>query len=483
MNAVELHFALSTEVHQRLESLLFPPGEPGEHGAIAIITPSSGATRRTLIAHSIVEPREGDVTWDADDGLLFSTSYKSRAADEACRVGGGLLFVHTHPLAMGKPVPSGYDLAADARDLFFLGEALGPAAPLVAAVVGGNRRWSVREYQFRGRTKATAEFATTMRVVGPGLSKFDLSAMARAAGHVDRRAQDSSIRLWGETGQEALGGLRVALVGAGGVGSILAEHVPRLGVGELVVIEFDRITRENFNRQQGSTREDVENRALKAEIACRIARASATAPRFKARSVTGSVVEAATIRDLLDCDVILNAADSAWARQVLDQLAHAHLIPVINGGTELRGEPLEQRIVSGKCEVTTTGPGHPCFECSGLYTVRVATEAREHPRVRGRRGYLRVGNESLDERSPSVISTNALVAGLMELRLQAIALATTPDATVCTQRYHVQEGTLDHSLVRSCAADCPRVETVGLGDLHPLPLGVDRDFEAARQSA
>lgn len=486
MSFQELHFALTADLLRSAERLLFPSARhsSGENGFIGLVTISAGILRKTLILHKIVEPQEGDVSWDSQRGLLFAPSYKSRAADEANAHRSGLIFVHTHPLTRDVPYPSRDDLDSDAKDLYFLGQSLSLTAPLTAGIVGGGRQWSVREYKFSDCPEsAEYRFAEFMRVVGPAIRKHLIDPRRKIQEKAfDERAHDSSMRLWGRHGQEILGSLRVGLVGAGGVGSILAEHLPRLGVGGLVIADFDRLDQENRNRQQSATSEDIRTNAWKVEVAHRTALASATAPNFAATKTIGSVVEATTVSNLFDCDVILNAADSPWARQVLDQLAYAHLIPVINGGTELYGNPDTQEMLAGKCEVTVAGPGHPCFECTGVYTIRTATEAREHPDVRGRRGYLQVGDKAVNERSPSVISTNAVVAGLMQLRLQALALGTTPNTVVGTQRYHPLEGTIDFSMTRECKNHCHRSETVGLGELHELPLGIDRDFEVQRAS-
>lgn len=212
----------------------------------------------------------------------------------------------------------------------------------------------------------------------------------------------------------------------------------------------------------------------------RVARAAATCPTFEFVAVDGSVVEAATTPDLLDCDVILNAADSPWARQVLDHLAFAHLIPTVHGGSVLKGDPATGRVLAGKSEVSATGPGHPCSECAGVYTRREVTEAQEHPDRRGRRGYVDVDAEALneEERAPSVIALNAIVAGLMELRLMAIVLGTTSAATVGAQRYHVVDGTVDWSLPERCRDGCDRSTHTARGASYALPTGIDQDRAA-----
>ena len=54
------------------------------------------------------------------------------------------------------------------------------------------------------------------------------------------RMYDRQSRLFGDAGQELLRRTRVGIVGLGGAGSILAELLGRLGVGEFVLADPDR---------------------------------------------------------------------------------------------------------------------------------------------------------------------------------------------------------------------------------------------------
>lgn len=56
---------------------------------------------------------------------------------------------------------------------------------------------------------------------------------------------------------EMLSSLRVAVVGAGGTGSAVATLLARAGVGELVIIDNDKLEETNLNRVKGARRCDV----------------------------------------------------------------------------------------------------------------------------------------------------------------------------------------------------------------------------------
>jgi molybdopterin/thiamine biosynthesis adenylyltransferase len=501
----ELHLAMSGETFAETLAVLLPDAtsRPFERGLIGLTHWSLGHRRATVLLQSIVPQNEGDVVWDNNRGLVFSARYKSRAAECASKTGAGLCFLHTHPVRPGSnlhPIPSPEDLETDSRDLHALGRGLAHGVPLVAGILGENGRWSARVYEYRfpstiaeardpncGEASAVTRAIQAIRVVGPGLRKLatevEVTGPAGASGRVDLTATDSTVRVWGRVGQEQLAAIRVGLSGSGGVGGILAEHTARLGVGGHVTVDYDRLGHDNANRSQGALPEEVRTCAWKAAVAVRLAHQSATAPEFEASAVIGSVVEAEVIPYLLDCDIILNGADSPWARQVLDHLSYAHLILVVNGGSVVLGDSASGATRSGKCEVSVAGPGHPCFQCSRVYTLMEITEAQTHPALRGARRYvegpLEVESEQTEERGPSIIGANALVAGLMQLRLQALTLGTTPEATTGTQRYHILEGIMAWSPIKACRVECGRAHTIAMGDTLALPLGVDLDRQQA----
>lgn len=74
----------------------------------------------------------------------------------------------------------------------------------------------------------------------------------------------------GPEGLEKLKGAHVAIFGVGGVGSFAAEALARSGVGQLTLVDFDRIALTNINRQLHaleSTIDQYKVDAMKARIA------------------------------------------------------------------------------------------------------------------------------------------------------------------------------------------------------------------------
>jgi proteasome lid subunit RPN8/RPN11 len=488
-----------------------------EQGVIANITRSSGTSRVTYIVENIVPPENSTDVY-LDGGLKFSPAYRARAKDSIeYDPRRGIAYFHSHP--GWSAYPSRPDLDADPKRLQSDTDRLGDDRPYAAGIIAsrprretGEPEWSFRAYEFGEASPPARTEATAVRVLGmrpsqrfrdgPYLEKLATAFSAEGSAGPGLSsgivAQDSTIELWGDRGQKRLSGIRVAVIGCGGVGSLLAEQVARLGVGSAVFVDFDHLKEANLNRAYGATREDAREHAQKAEVARDIAEEAATAPGFEARAVQGSIVEATSddytaLGDVLDCDVILNAADPHWVRKVVDRIAYAHLIPVVTGGTYLAvDEDSDELSSSARSAVATAGPGLACLHClktwkEGDRSAGVVHD-RKHPRDRADNGGLYVTNDeptagdgSDELRDPSVVTTNGLVASLMMERFQALVVGTSTSTFAGRQIYRPSTGEMrwmtagDDRRTR-CKDGCEKAESVGLGDYVSLATGKDMDL-------
>jgi len=63
--------------------------------------------------------------------------------------------------------------------------------------------------------------------------------------------------LLGAAGQVKLLESKVAVVGLGGLGSLVSMYLAALGVGKLIVVDYDEVGVENLNRQILYTTDDI----------------------------------------------------------------------------------------------------------------------------------------------------------------------------------------------------------------------------------
>ena len=75
-------------------------------------------------------------------------------------------------------------------------------------------------------------------------------------------AYDRQSRLFGDAGQNILAGTRVGIIGLGGAGSILAELLGRLGVGEFVLADPDKAELSNLPRLIAADVYDLGSRSI-----------------------------------------------------------------------------------------------------------------------------------------------------------------------------------------------------------------------------
>ncbi|WP_134050040.1 ThiF family adenylyltransferase [Mycobacteroides franklinii] len=303
---------------------------------------------------------------------------------------------------------------------------------------------------------------THLRVVGrPALTLTPEPVPARVADPT----YDRQTRFFGDRGQAILAESKVAVVGIGGVGSLITEYLARLGVGELVLIDPDRLEPSNLPRVAGSRREDsmpwLQNPTRpgwvrkigahlatpKVTIAARLARQAS--PDVRITSVRRSVVDSDVAALLTDCDHIFLAADSALARRVVNSVTHQYLVPNTQIGSKISvtdGQVTDVFSVS-----RMSSPGSGCLQCNGLIPAwRLTEEATDAVQRRGQR-YV----DDEDVHAPSVISLNAVAASrAVDDWLMAIGgltdSATSADHWVA---YHpLTDDVIDHQPIKRC--DC-----------------------------
>ena len=127
--------------------------------------------------------------------------------------------------------------------------------------------------------------------------------------------------------QDALRNKKVAVLGAGGLGGYVSEMLARMGIGHLLVFDFDEFSESNLNRQVVSTEEN---------LGCNKARETK-----KRISKVNSEVDVQTvetklspdeIKELLTgCDVIADCLDTVRDKLLLQNIARELGIPMIHG--------------------------------------------------------------------------------------------------------------------------------------------------------
>jgi molybdopterin-synthase adenylyltransferase len=183
----------------------------------------------------------------------------------------------------------------------------------------------------------------------------------------------------GEAGQRALLSSRVTLCGCGALGTVLANHLARAGVGKIRLVDRDFIEMHNLQRQILFDETDVAENLPKAEAAAR-----------KIRMINSTIEVEPVVTDLDhtnilslvgDADLILDGTDNFETRYLINDAAVKLGKPWIYGGV-IGSEGQTMSIIPGKtpclrCLIETAPPPGmtPTCETAGVLGPAVAVIA------------------------------------------------------------------------------------------------------------
>jgi molybdopterin/thiamine biosynthesis adenylyltransferase len=181
-------------------------------------------------------------------------------------------------------------------------------------------------------------------------------------GNIDDDRMERSRRV-GWIDLESLGRCRAMVVGAGALGNEVVKDLVLSGLGEILIVDMDRVVLSNLNRCLFFREEDARKGAFKAEALAD--RAGLMDPVCKVRGMV-SKIQDLDLAEFLGSDIVLGCLDNIAAR--LHVNAHCcHLErPLVDGGTQG---------TSGKVQVVVP-PGSPCLQCSMNRTHYRALEKR-----------------------------------------------------------------------------------------------------------
>ena len=237
------------------------PGDHDEHGAVLLAGVSYGGEAPTFCIREVHIAQDGTDYVEGEIGYralspTFIHRLITRARDER------LAYVAVHNHSSDTHVAfSRIDLDSHAFGYPALLQ-ISRGMP-VGALVVGQRSAQADMWIGDGRRLALDE----MIVVGNSLTHFTPAPPAQSVVH---DVFDRQVRLFGAAGQQQLSRCRVAVIGLGGIGSLVAEFLARLGVGSFVLIDPDLLEPSNLSRVVGATLADAAHRTPKVDIARRV---------------------------------------------------------------------------------------------------------------------------------------------------------------------------------------------------------------------
>ena len=265
-----------------------------------------------------------------------------------------------------------------------------------------------------------------------GTSAWEAASLPMLRPHLDadfaeRYSRHLRLPEIGLSGQKALEGARVVLVGAGGLGSPAALYLAAAGVGTLRLADDDVVDRSNLQRQVLH----AEGRIGMAKVASAAIAVSGLNPRTKVETVEERIGAHNVERLLEGADVVTDGADNFPARYLLNDACVKLGKPLVYGAVHR---------FEGQVSVFDAGRHRgeaPCYRC--LFPEPPPPEAAPNCAEAGVLGVLPgvIGLLQGTEAIKLLLGLGQPLAGrllqfdALSMRFRETRLAPDPDCPVC----------------------------------------------------
>jgi hypothetical protein len=381
---------------------------------------------------------------------------------EAAASGAGLALMHSHPLGRGWQGMSLDDVRAEQGHA---GAVFGATCqPFVGLTIAGDASWSGRFWARTAPRTYARHNCATVRVVGNRLKVTYLDELAPPP--VATAEQIRTVSAWGAEAQRDIARLRVGVIGSGSVGGLMGDAIARSGFEDLMLMDFDFIEIHNLDRLSYATRDDVGQ--LKVDVQAAHLSARATAETFRAETIPCAVFEDEGFRAALDCDVLFSCVDRPWGRYVLNLIAYAHLIPVIDGGIAVRCNK-HGKLAAADWKAHTATVGRQCLQCLRQYDPGLVQAEREG--MLDDPTYISgLSNDHPLKMRENVFAFSMACASMQMLQMLALTLDPLGQPNPGAQLYHFVGNITEPPAFDSCHPECQFPSLVALGDdcgIHP----------------
>lgn len=323
-----------------------------------------------------------------------------------------IIDVHTHPFCRSRVAFSGVDDRDEQDFARFLRERFDGLS--YGSIVLSQEEYSARMWDIVEGTPTQSAALVRTQTVGEGIPSSDQGPRSdsdrKSGDGLNQAIFDRAVRALG------LGAMRkiasdqtITVVGVGGLGSIVAEHLVHMGFQRIVLVDPDHIELSNLNRIVGAYHEDAEAKRPKVEVVAR--HLTRINPEALVAARQCDVREPSLAPLIASSDWLIVATDNHTSRHFAQRASLRYFVPLISVGVNITVEGSSVVDMSG--EVITARVGdNLCLNCLGrINHIKLASEDHPEGTVRDelfKRGYV----QGADVKEPAVKTLNSILASL-----------------------------------------------------------------------
>jgi molybdopterin/thiamine biosynthesis adenylyltransferase len=322
-----------------------------------------------------------------------------------------LIDVHTHPFTQASVSFSATDDGDEKTFFRFLKETF--EGMHYASIVFSQSKYSARVWTFSSSSivarKALLKTQTSPENLGSADfhedrdERYEKTALTGGEGVFNR----SALALGLDVMRTIMHDQVISIVGVGGLGSVVAEHLIHMGFHEIHLIDPDVLEMSNLNRVVGAYYEDAEQKRSKVDVVKR--HLTSINPKAAVLAYKRDVHDKDMESVLALSDWIIVATDNHSSRLKVQELSVRYFVPLLSLGVNITVKDGKIEDMSG--EVITARVGdYLCLQClNRIDAIKVASERHPDSTIREalvKRGYV----TGKDIKEPAVKTLNTSLA-------------------------------------------------------------------------
>ena len=322
-----------------------------------------------------------------------------------------IIDVHTHPFTQGGVAFSATDDGDEKMFFQFLNQKF--AGIHYASIVFSQSKYSARVWTFSSgsilarkaqlKTQTSPENLASADFRENTDEQYEKTAVTGGEGFFNR----STLALGLDVMRTIMHDQVISIIGVGGLGSVVAEHLIHMGFHEINLIDPDVLEMSNLNRVVGAYYEDAEQKRYKVDVVKR--HVTSINPKATVLACKRDVHDKEMESVLALSDWMIVATDNHSSRLRTQELSVKYFVPLLSVGVNITVKDNNIEDMSG--EVITARVGdYLCLNClNRINPIKVASERHPDQTIREelvKRGYV----TGKDIKEPAVKTLNTYLA-------------------------------------------------------------------------